>query len=136
MYKIVSESDFSGFVSGIHIDLLSIGSVISLRGDALFVLSKLGLLEQVKKCGVVIETRRFVHTDGSELRNIDFRKFHIQQGGSIGIHRFSLHQILYEAIKNQIDISFNTTIQSFTQNEESVQVCFQDGKEESFDFVF
>lgn len=132
----MSEFDFSGFVSGIHIDLLSIGSVISLRGDALFVLSKLGLLEQVKKCGVVIETRRFVHTDGSELRNIDFRKFYIQQGGSIGIHRFSLHQILYEAIKNQIDISFNTTIQSFTQNEESVQVCFQDGKEESFDFVF
>ncbi|NKQ18875.1 FAD-dependent monooxygenase [Brevibacillus laterosporus] len=114
----------------------SIGSVISLRGDALFVLSKLGLLEHVKKCGVVIETRRFVHADGSELRNIDFRKFHIQQGGSIGIHRFSLHQILYEAIKNQIDIRFNTTIQSFTQNEESVQVCFQDGKEESFDFVF
>ena len=114
----------------------SIGSVISLRGDALFVLSKLGLLEQVKKCGVVIETRRFVQADGSELRNIDFRKFHIQQGGSIGIHRFSLHNILYEAIKNQIDVRFNTTIQSLTQNEESVRVCFQDGKEESFDYVF
>ena len=114
----------------------SIGSVISLRGDALFVLSKLGLLEQVKKCGVVIETRRFVQADGSELRNIDFRKFHIQQGGSIGIHRFSLHNILYEAIKNQIDVRFNTTIQFLTQNEESVRVCFQDGKEESFDYVF
>lgn len=114
----------------------SIGSVISLRGDALFVLSKLGLLEQVKKCGVVVETRRFVQADGNELRNIDFRKFHIQQGGSIGIHRFSLHNILYDAIKNQIDVRFNTTIQSLTQNEESVRVCFQDGKEESFDYVF
>lgn len=58
----------------------SIGSVISLRGDALFVLDKLGLLEQVKQQGVTVEMREFVDKEGQELRKIDFRKFHIQQG--------------------------------------------------------
>ncbi|WP_242297149.1 FAD-dependent monooxygenase [Bacillus cereus group sp. BfR-BA-01382] len=113
----------------------SIGSVISLRGDAIFVLDKLGLLEQVKKNGVIVEMRQFVDKGGQELRKIDFRKFHIQQGGSISIHRFILHEILYESIRNSIDVNFNTTIHSFHQNSDQVEVTFHDGRKESFDLV-
>ncbi|PEO80703.1 FAD-dependent monooxygenase [Bacillus toyonensis] len=113
----------------------SIGSVISLRGDALFVLDKLGLLEQVKQKGVTVEMREFVDKEGQELRKIDFRKFHIQQGGSISIHRFVLHQILYESIRNSIDIKFNTTIRSFHQNSDRVEVTFHNGRREFYDLV-
>lgn len=79
--------------------------------------------------------RQFVDTRGQEILNIDFRKFHIQQSGSISIHCFILHQILYESIRNSIDVNFNTTIHLFHQNSDNVEVTFQDGRKEFFDLV-
>ena len=121
------------------------GQQIDLRSHGVPMMRKMGIEASVRAATV--------HESGTQLIDLNGRTkafFPANQGGSgkqsftseYEIMRGDLVKILYQLTENRQNVQhlFNTTIDSFTQDDESdpngkVHVTFQDGRKEDFDLV-
>lgn len=111
------------------------GSPIDVRGEALAVAEKMGILKKIK-------TKEFLHTDEIvNLNNETIVNFSINAQeeylGDIEIHRDDLVDILFENIPvNEVQFLFENRIEKLLQDEDSIEITFKTGETRSFDFVF
>jgi 2-polyprenyl-6-methoxyphenol hydroxylase-like FAD-dependent oxidoreductase len=111
------------------------GSPIDVRGEALEVAREMGIYDQIK-------ANEFVHTDEIvNARDETLATFAIntleEYLGDIEIHRGDLVEIIYAAIpKGEVEIIFNNTIATLIQHEDQVEVSFENGERNCYDFVF
>ncbi|KAI1335627.1 hypothetical protein F5Y15DRAFT_242414 [Xylariaceae sp. FL0016] len=121
------------------------GQQVDLRGQGINAMEKLGIGEAVRAA--------VVHESGFQLIDRNGRtKAFFPAAGTGGekqgftsdyeIMRGDMVRILYKLTENRSNVKhlFNTTVQSFTQDDESdpngkVHVHFHDGREEDFDLV-
>ena len=111
------------------------GSPIDLRGEALQVAKDMGIWDRVK-------ANEFLHSDEIvDAQDQTIVRFSLnaqpEYQGDIEIHRGDLLDILYNSLpKDSVKIAFGHSIKSLQERENAVEVTFENGSAESFDYVF
>lgn len=110
------------------------GSPIDIRGDALNVIERMGVLEKCKVVGLMT-TIQFVNAQDECIGTLKGLGKD-DSGKDIELHRNHLIQIIREAAGPGIEYLFSNTIGTITQDDDKVTVVFRDGQKRDFDFVF
>jgi len=111
------------------------GSPIDVRGEALNVAKEIGILDKIKAKEFIHDTE-IVNAENETLVNFSINDFD-EYRGDIEINRFDLAEILYDVVpKNEVEFLFDNSIETLTQNDDSVEVTFRNGEQRNFDFVF
>lgn len=113
------------------------GSPIDVRGEALDIAKRMGVLEKIKAAKLPTMGVEFMNTEGvlQGTRKVEDIGA-LRPGDDTEIRREDLAKILFNNAQNGVDYRFNNSIVGMVQNEEHVTVTFKDGAVENFDFVF
>lgn len=120
----------------LHIDFLvleavpeikTVGAGISLAGNAMRVMKRLGLANAIKHNGHLISSMVIQDERGSTLSVMDAAKLSSKyELDNVAIHRSALHQVLLKAI-SQNKILTNNKVTDYTEGDNFVEVVLQDG---------
>jgi 2-polyprenyl-6-methoxyphenol hydroxylase-like FAD-dependent oxidoreductase len=112
------------------------GYPIDVRGTALEVVRRMGILPQLR--GAHVETQRltFVDAAGSTVASL-----HPQtvtggvEGSDLEVRRGDLARILYGAVADDVEFVFGDSIDALTEHAHGVDVTFRSGAQRDFDLV-
>ncbi|MFL9653660.1 FAD-dependent monooxygenase [Streptomyces sp. PB17] len=117
--------------------LRSGGYPIDVRGTALDVVERMGILPQLRDAHIDLRRITFLDGDGDEVTSLHP---HAVTGGVTGrdleIRRGDLTDALYMAVRDDVEFLFNDSIDTLDQNEHGVDVTFRGGGSRRFDLVF
>ncbi len=112
------------------------GYPIDIRGTALDVVERMGLLPQLRAAHV--DTRRitFLDTDGSPVTSLRPETLiGGVEGRDLEIRRGDLTQTLYAAVRDDAEFLFGDTITALDDHAGGVDVTFASGRHRTFDLV-
>src|SRR2546423_7369076 len=112
------------------------GYAIDLRGAAVQVAERMGILAEARKASTDLREVLFVD-DKNETVAIMDANFGAGPGkaGDVELLRDDLAQILYAATKDTVEYIFGDSIASLTQDDQGVEVTFERGDSRTFDLV-
>ncbi|GHA90923.1 oxidoreductase [Streptomyces tendae] len=117
--------------------LRSGGYPIDVRGTALDVVERMGILPQLRDAHIDLRRITFLDGDGDEVTSLHP---HAVTGGVTGrdleIRRGDLTDALYMAVRDDVEFLFNDSVDTLDQNEHGVDVTFHGGGSRRFDLVF
>jgi 2-polyprenyl-6-methoxyphenol hydroxylase-like FAD-dependent oxidoreductase len=120
-------------------DVAAIGSGITLQGNALRVLRRLGVWEQTEKQGYAFDSLGLRAPDpfGSLIVELeDLRTGGPDLPATLGVYRPTLARILLDrAAEVGVEVRFGTTYTSLDQDAEGVAVSFPDQERKRYDLV-
>ncbi len=111
------------------------GYKVDIRGAAVAVAERMGLLAELQRASTDMRGASFVNHAGKRLATMDADLFGGRSGEDVEIMRGDLARILYEATRSDIEYIFDDSITSITQGETDVNVTFAHGPARSFDLV-
>lgn len=115
-------------------DLRCDGFVLSLGGSGYRIAQRMGIIEGLEAKGVELGRTQFRDSQGRDVLLIDHRK-HLRQTNLLPVCRDDLVMALHGALKGQVPIRFGSQVQSVEQAADGIDVTFDDGGRERFDFV-
>jgi len=110
------------------------GSPIDIRGDAISVVDRMGILEKIK-AAELITSIEFVDANNECIGTLNGLGKD-SSGKDIELHRNNLIEIIQDAAGTDIEYLFNNTIETISQDNDSVAVTLRDGQKRNFDFLF
>ena len=112
------------------------GYAIDLRGAAVHVAERMGILAEARKASTDLREILFVDSNNETLATMD-ANFGAGPGeaGDVELLRDDLAQILYAATKDSIDYIFGDSITSLSPHEQGVEVTFERSAPRTFDLV-
>lgn len=111
------------------------GYKVDIRGAAVEVIHRMGVVQDVLESTVNMREASFVNRSGRQLATMDADLFGGRARGDLEILRGDLIRILYQAIQQDVEILFNDSITSISQNDDGVDVEFMHGQKHTFDLV-
>ncbi|WP_433716107.1 FAD-dependent monooxygenase [Nocardia sp. CA-084685] len=112
------------------------GYPIDVRGTALEVVTRMGILPRLQDAHIDLRRLTFLEGDGSEVVSIHP---HAVSGGVDGrdleIRRGDLTAALYAAVRDDVEFLFNDSIDTLDQSAQGVDVTFRRGSSRTFDMV-
>ncbi|OBS29558.1 hypothetical protein FPOA_03495 [Fusarium poae] len=121
-----------------HPDLRSTGLQIDIRGHGIEVLKRMGLETAFREVSVKEEGLEFVNSTG---RVVAYFPANTSGEGlqsfttDYEIMRGDLIKLLYENIKDRVRFIYGTTVESFEQLDDSVQVRLTNGEKDCYDLL-
>ncbi|MEU8852625.1 FAD-dependent monooxygenase [Streptomyces sp. NPDC048564] len=113
------------------------GYPIDVRGTALEVVRRMGILPRLQDAHIDLRRLTFLHEDGSEVASVNP---HTVTGGVAGrdleVRRGDLTSALYMAVRDDVEFLFNDSIDTLDQSGHGVDVTFRGGGRRTFDMVF
>ncbi|MFJ6556949.1 FAD-dependent monooxygenase [Streptomyces luteogriseus] len=113
------------------------GYPVDVRGTALEVVRRMGILPRLEDAHV--DTRRFTFLDGDGATVAAIAP-HTMDGGVAGrdleVRRGDLTDALYTAVRDDVEFMFNDSIDVLDQSGHGVDVTFRGGHRRTFDMVF
>lgn len=113
------------------------GYPVDVRGTALEVVRRMGILPRLQDAHVDLRRLTFLHEDGSEVASVNP---HTVTGGVTGrdleVRRGDLTSALYMAVRDDVEFLFNDSIDTLDQSGPGVDVTFRGGGRRTFDMVF
>jgi 2-polyprenyl-6-methoxyphenol hydroxylase-like FAD-dependent oxidoreductase len=106
---------------------------IDVRGSAVTVAERMGVLAEIRAAGVHTEAVSFVDSNGRELASVDLRTANAST--DVEICRDDLVRVLHEASAAGADYRFGDRITALHQDVDRVHVEFQHGPAGEFDLV-
>ncbi|MCP9955651.1 FAD-dependent monooxygenase [Actinomadura madurae] len=117
--------------------LRSGGYPIDVRGTALEVVRKMGILPRLRDAHVDLRRLTFLDGDGAEVVSLNP---HTVTGGVAGrdleVRRGDLTEALYGAVRDDVEFMFGDSIETLDQSDHGVDVTFRRGGSRTFDMVF
>ncbi|MFE7111437.1 FAD-dependent monooxygenase [Streptomyces sp. NPDC057575] len=117
--------------------LRSGGYPIDVRGTALEVVRRMGILPRLKEAHIELRRLTFLGGDGSEVASVDP---HTVTGGVAGrdieVRRGDLTDALHAAVRDDVEFVFDDSIDTLDQSGHEVDVTFRGGNRRTFDLVF
>lgn len=111
------------------------GSPIDIRGDALDVARRLGVLEQIHERRVTMTERsQFVDDHGRVLAELPTDEVS-DSADDIEIPRLELARVLHHALSPRTRLWFGESIESLHDDDDGVDVTFVSGRHDRFDLV-
>lgn len=112
------------------------GYPVDIRGTALDVVERMGLLPQLRAAHVDTHRITFLNPDGSLITSV---RPEAMTGGVEGrdleVRRGDLAQVLYAAVRDDVEFRFNDTIATLDDHADGVDVTFRSGAHRTFDLV-
>ncbi|MFF3959087.1 FAD-dependent monooxygenase [Streptomyces sp. NPDC001890] len=113
------------------------GYPVDIRGTALEVVRRMGILPRLKDAHIDLRRLTFLGGDGSEVASLDP---HTVTGGVAGrdieVRRGDLTDALHTAVRDDVEFLFNDSIDTLDQSGHGVDVTFRGGSRRTFDMVF
>ncbi|MFJ2238296.1 FAD-dependent monooxygenase [Streptomyces sp. NPDC087859] len=113
------------------------GYPIDVRGTALEVVRRMGILPQLRDAHIDLRRLTFLDADGGKVASVNP---HTVTGGVAGrdleVPRGELTDALHAAVRDDVEFLFNDSIDSLDQSEHGVDVTFRGGGRRTFDMVF
>ncbi|MFG2547613.1 FAD-dependent monooxygenase [Streptomyces sp. NPDC048594] len=117
--------------------LRSGGYPIDVRGTALDVVERMGILTQLRDAHIDLRRLTFRDADGGEVASLHP---HAVTGGVAGrdleIRRGDLTDALYTAVRDDVEFLFDDSVDTLDQSGHGVDVTFRGGGSRTFDLVF
>ncbi|WP_103339012.1 FAD-dependent monooxygenase [Amycolatopsis sp. CA-126428] len=111
------------------------GYKVDIRGVAVDVVRRMGLLEQVHAASTDMRGAAFVNKRGKQLATLDADTFGFRHGDDTEILRGDLSHILYDATRSHTEYVFGDWITGLDQRPDGVEVTFAHGAPRRFDLV-
>ncbi|NUW33513.1 FAD-dependent monooxygenase [Nonomuraea sp. SMC257] len=111
------------------------GNPVDVRGPAVQVVERMGLMERLREAATEVTAMRFVNDAGCEVGRVDMRAMQQAGGGEVEVTRTDLARILHEASRDSAEFLFDDTITSLTQDDDGVDVTFEKSAPRRFDLV-
>jgi 2-polyprenyl-6-methoxyphenol hydroxylase-like FAD-dependent oxidoreductase len=112
------------------------GYPIDIRGTALDVIERMGILPRLQDAHIDLRRLTFLHGDGREVASLHP---HAITGGVAGrdleVRRGDLTEALYATVRDDVEFLFNDSIDTLDQHDHGVDVTFRSGGSRSFDVV-
>ncbi|MFE9649739.1 FAD-dependent monooxygenase [Streptomyces sp. NPDC006365] len=112
------------------------GYPIDVRGTALEVVRRMGILPRLQDAHIDLRRLTFLDGDGSEVASVNP---HAVTGGVAGqdleVRRGDLTGALYAAVRDDVEFLFNDSIETLDQSGHGVDVTFRGGSRRTFDMV-
>ncbi|WP_432097638.1 FAD-dependent monooxygenase [Streptomyces sp. bgisy100] len=114
------------------------GYPIDVRGTALEVVRRMGILPQLQDAHIDLRRLTFLDRAGKEVASVNP---HTLTGGVAGqdleVRRGDLTDALYAAVRDDVEFMFDDSIDTLDQSSgEGVDVTFRGGRRRTFDLVF
>ncbi|MET8684583.1 FAD-dependent monooxygenase [Streptomyces sp. NPDC004732] len=113
------------------------GYPIDVRGTALEVVRRMGILPRLREAHIELRRLTFLDADGGEVASV---APHSLTGGAAGrdleVRRGDLTDALYTAVRDDVEFLFGDSIDTFEQSGHGVDVTFRGGSRRTFDVVF
>ncbi len=111
------------------------GYKVDIRGVAVDVVRRMGLLEQVHAASTDMRGAAFVNKRGKQLATLDADTFGFRHGDDTEILRGDLARILHDATRSHTEYVFGDWITGLDQRPDGVEVTFAHGAPRRFDLV-
>jgi 2-polyprenyl-6-methoxyphenol hydroxylase-like FAD-dependent oxidoreductase len=111
------------------------GYVIDFWGLGYDIAERMGLIPLLDRLGYHMQEVRIVDDNGKRIAGFGTRVFRELTGGFVTLARSDLSLLLFEAIKDTIEVSFGDEIVDLREETDSVQVQFQHSRSRRFDLV-
>ncbi len=112
------------------------GFLISLKSFGVRIMEELGLLEKLQAASSPSEVVSFLEKNEQVIQHLSYEKMNENIERSVLISRGGLHNVLYDDLKDQVNLFFfNTTISGVTTKEGKSEVTFSDGRTMEADLV-
>ena len=112
------------------------GYPIDIRGTALEVIRRMGVLPRLRDAHIDLRRLTFLNGDGSEVTSLHP---HAITGGVEGrdleVRRGDLTEALYAAVRDDVEFLFDDSIRTLDQHDHGVDVLFHGGGARTFDLV-
>ncbi|WP_030020036.1 FAD-dependent monooxygenase [Streptomyces monomycini] len=111
------------------------GYKVDLRGVAIEVADRMGVLPEIRRASTDMRTGTYVNDDGRRLATLPADIFGARVDGDDEIMRGDLAQILYDRTRADVEYVFGDSIGSLTDDGTGVDVTFERGAPRRFDLV-
>ncbi len=111
------------------------GFPIDLRGIAIEVTDRMGLLPAVRAADIATRQVTSVDSDGRQMARVDIPKTRSGNGYDVELPRWSLASILYDATRDNVEYLFDDSINSLEETADGVRVTFRSGAQRTFGLV-
>jgi 2-polyprenyl-6-methoxyphenol hydroxylase-like FAD-dependent oxidoreductase len=111
------------------------GYKVDIRGVAVDVVRRMGLLEEVHAAATDMRGAAFVNKRGKQIATLDADTFGFRHGDDTEILRGDLAKILYEHTRDDVEYVFGDWITGLDQRDDGVHVTFAHGAPRRFDLV-
>lgn len=112
------------------------GYPIDVRGTALDVVDRMGILSELQDAHIDLRRITFLHADGSEVASVHP---HSVTGGVEGrdleVRRGDLSGALHRAVRDDVEFVFDESIHTLDRSDDGVDVTFDGGARRRFDLV-
>ncbi|MCX4712227.1 MULTISPECIES: FAD-dependent monooxygenase [Streptomyces] len=112
------------------------GYPIDVRGTALDVVRRMGILPRLRDAHIDLRRLTFLDEDGGEVASVDPNAV---TGGVAGedleVRRGALAGALYAAVRDDVEFLFDDSIDTLDQHRHGVDVTFRGGSSRTFDLV-
>jgi 2-polyprenyl-6-methoxyphenol hydroxylase-like FAD-dependent oxidoreductase len=110
------------------------GYAIDFFGTGYDVAERMGLIAQLQPWHIPIEYVAYVNGSGEPIAKLQMALMRkIMYGKYMALMHWTLEEVLYEAIANDVEVRFGRSLVSVQHSLEAVTVTFDDGTTESFD---
>ncbi|ROQ89016.1 2-polyprenyl-6-methoxyphenol hydroxylase-like FAD-dependent oxidoreductase [Streptomyces sp. 2132.2] len=107
------------------------GYAVDFRGEALDILDRMGLLQQVEALDTEMGDAAMVDADGRQYATLPAAIF----AGDLEVLKGDLTRMLHEATRENVEYVFGDSIAGLHQDEDGVLVTFEHGAPRRFDLV-
>jgi 2-polyprenyl-6-methoxyphenol hydroxylase-like FAD-dependent oxidoreductase len=116
--------------------LRSSGSPVDVRGPAVDVAERMGVLRQLREASTSATGMSFVNGSGRQVGRVNMRALKQATGSrEVEVTRSDLASILYEASRGSAEYLFGDTITALSQDDTGVEVTFEKAAPRRFDLV-
>ncbi|MET0135932.1 MAG: FAD-dependent monooxygenase [Kibdelosporangium sp.] len=112
------------------------GYPIDIRGTALGVLDRMGVLPQVRAAHIHTHSLRFVGQDGRTVGSLQPETLTGGvRGRDLEVARGRLTSVLYDSVRHDVEFRFNESIATMRAHDNGVDVTFASGAQQEFGLV-
>ncbi|MFE3455489.1 FAD-dependent monooxygenase [Nonomuraea sp. NPDC059194] len=116
-------------------DIREGGYKIDIRGAALEVVSRMGLLDEIRRERTDVQGGSIVNAAGRRVASMDGDTFGGRVDEDAEILRGDLAQLLYGLTRDEVDYLFDDSIATLSEGPDGVDVVFDSGRRGRFDLV-
>src|SRR4051812_13291625 len=111
------------------------GYKVDIRGTAVEVVRRMGLLDEVRGLRTEVREATFVDRDGATVATMDADLFGGRHDEDVEILRGDLARLLHERLLGKVEFVFGDSIVDIDAGGDGVRVAFEHGPERRFDHV-
>ncbi|MBW4722165.1 FAD-dependent monooxygenase [Saccharothrix obliqua] len=112
------------------------GYAIDVRGTALEVVRRMGILPRLREAHITLRRLTFLDGEGDQVASLNPRA--VTGGGAedLEVRRGDLTDALYAVTRDDVEFLFNDSVDALDQSDHGVDVTFRSGGKRTFDLVF